>query len=114
MFCEAFTEQELFQIYDEAEQNKWPGLIGKKPDGFDELPEKRHWWSRKRSKRDYTYPICRLVEDYFGDVRMEYHRRKKFSKKTQFLMELSDVSHGMRTTDLVPLALHISKIRGWS
>lgn len=116
-FFEKFTDQELVRIRDTAVRNEWPELIGPKPDGFDDLPDARPdgWRGRKigRTKRDYTYPIYRLIDDRLGYDRIQRIQYEMLSEPEKLLYNLFKSSHGMRQENVRPLAEHLAKIQGW-
>lgn len=51
---------------------KWDELIGKKPDGFDDLPDtnpkRKPWQKRKPSKADYIRPAYKAIEEIIGEA----------------------------------------------
>lgn len=116
-FFKTFSDQELVRIRDVAFENKWPDIIGPKPDGFDDLPDVRPtgWRGRKiaRVKRDYTYPIYKLIDDRLGCDRIQEIRYEMASDQHKLHFNLFKVADGMRSEDLRPLSEHLSKIRGW-
>ncbi len=54
---------ELMSIWEDANVYEWNGLLGEKPEGFDSLPVRKHWWQFwiKRTKSDYTAPVWIVV-----------------------------------------------------
>ena len=52
-------QESLYRIWSDCCENKWPEIIGQKPEGFDNLISERKWHHifAKRVKRDYLHPI---------------------------------------------------------
>ena len=77
-----FTNDQLWEIYSDANGYRWNPLLGDKPDGFDELPVDKRWWQFwiKRTKRMYTSPVYWITKDLipedFYNSKMEEHSRK--------------------------------------
>ena len=77
-----FTNEQLWEIYSDANGYRWNPLLGDKPDGFDELPISKRWWQFwiKRTKRTYTSPVYWITKDLipedFYNKKMKEHSRK--------------------------------------
>ena len=77
-----FTNDQLWEIYSDANGYRWNPLLGDKPDGFDGFPVDKRWWQFwiKRTKRMYTSPVYwitkSLIPKDFYDKKMEEHSRK--------------------------------------
>lgn len=70
-------EETLYSIWSDCCNNRWPHVIGQKPDGFDDLIDEKRWHHvfAKRAKQDYLCPIRnaarRLISDEFFDKKAE-------------------------------------------
>ncbi len=70
-------EETLYGIWLDCCENKWPEVVGKKPDGFDNLIDEKRWHHvfAKRAKQDYLHPIgvaaLNLVSEEFRDKKMQ-------------------------------------------
>ena len=76
-------EETLYSIWLDCCENKWPEVVGKKPDGFDDLIDEKRWHHvfAKRSKWDYLHPIgaaaLNLVSEEFRDKKMQEYWDKR-------------------------------------
>lgn len=76
-------EETLYSIWSDCCNNRWPHVIGQKPDGFDDLIEEKRWHHvfAKRSKQDYLHPIgvaaLSLVSEEFRDKKMQEYWDKR-------------------------------------
>lgn len=52
-------EETLYSIWSDCRENKWPEVVGTKPDEFDILPNEKRWYQIfiRRTKQDYLHPI---------------------------------------------------------
>lgn len=86
-------EETLYNIWSDCCENKWPEVVGEKPEGFDELIDEKRWHHifAKRSKRDYLRPIgaaaLSLVSEEFQDKKMQEYWDKR---EQEFYLQKSE------------------------
>ena len=86
---EAYSIEELCEIYCNLNSYKWDDRIGEKPEGFDELPKRRFkWWhtfTRKVTKEDIVEPYFYFVKSMIPEREISYYwnvvKHKTMSKK---------------------------------
>lgn len=75
-----FTNEELCEIYHNANSWNWDERLGEKPIGFDKMPNISRF---ERSKYDYSNPICEVITAIVGKKELLRHWHLKGLNKTE-------------------------------
>ena len=103
------SERELFEIWKSTNSYEWNDLLGPKPDGFDELPDRSNK-KNCRSKSDYTKPIWAVVNTLIGAKRLRklmYEEKSSYEKAAFILSEYA--MPGTKIANLAPILEHFAK-----
>lgn len=75
------TELQLCEVYDAVNRNEWHELLGRKPGGFDELPEIRVFGA---DQRHYLKPIYDAISALVPEKElMRYHHIYNLNRSNQ-------------------------------
>lgn len=78
-------EETLYKIWSDSCENKWPEVIGEKPEGFDDLVDEKKWHHifAKRAKRDYLRPIGEAARSLISEEFLNKKIQEYWDKREQ-------------------------------
>lgn len=112
-----FSVKELYEIYQDTRESKWPALLGQKPDGFDDLPDIRPDGKKgnkiRTVKEDLLFPIRCLMVELIGVDTIKMLEYEQMSPEQKINKALTYASPGSKIEDIQALSEHLARNLDW-
>lgn len=104
------SEEELFSIWRSTNAFEWNEALGPKPEGFDDMPDRRGWrfWI-KDVKEDYTGPIFNIVNGLLPNDVLESLLFEESTDLEKLAILLHEFNVGVRIRHFEKILWHFFK-----